>query len=406
MHTLVQSLEQRRFLNGTVDSTYPVATLAAPNSQAGFYSDGRAAFATLSRSSNGTQTLQVRRRTAAGAADSTFGTGGIAQVSLGVSLSTNLNRVLVDTVNRVLVFTSVRRVNTTAAVITVARFNSNGTVDTTFGTSGVATVNFSRVPIGSVFAAVDVSGRPYVAASTRPTGAGNSDLRAARLTSAGSLDTGWGASGFYINNPTASEDLMYDFKLASDGKPLVAANAGSVLNQPRVFRVNTNGTADTGFTSALTGLEQFQLLPQTDGKTVIVAQDSTTSALNRLVVQRLNTNGSTDTSFVTGGRRTITTPLPVGVIQNLTRDTAGNLYVMGVRPSNSTSNQFVFKLNSNGTLNTSFGSAGAITPRANLFAGLGSFAVVSGKLMVATPFALSPGTTVVNSLGIARYNIA
>jgi hypothetical protein len=79
---------------------------------------------------------------------------------------------------------------------------------------------------------------------------------------------------------------------------------------------------------------------------------------------------------------------------------------MGVRPSNSTSNQFVFKLNSNGTLNTSFGSAGAITPRANLFAGLGSFAVVSGKLMVATPFALSPGTTVVNSLGIARYNIA
>lgn len=98
-----------------------------------------------------------------------------------------------------------------------------------------------------------------------------------------------GATGYYASVVFSGLTDPTRFNIQSDGKIVFCTTTG-------LKRYNTNGTIDTGFTSAITG-QTNDVAFQSDGKLVVVGFGVTGG------VTRLNTNGTYDTSFsgVTSG---------------------------------------------------------------------------------------------------------
>ncbi len=402
----IDGLEARRLLAVSLPdlgyATLGTAQVSYANAGVAALTDGRSIYANLTRSTTGVATLSVKRLTSGGSGDGSFGTSGTATISLGNVVSSQLARVQVDSTGRPVISSVLRRAGAANPIVSVVRLTTAGLVDTTFNTTGIAEVNFGRSLASTPYVAVNSPGQVYVAASTRAS-TGTSDVRLARLGANGVLDTTFGSAGVFTTNPSAGDDLVYDLALAADGKPLIAANAGTVQNQPRLIRVTTTGAADSSFTASLSGLEQFVLFSQTDGKTILVGQDATVAATNRLVVQRLNSNGSVDTTFVAGGKASLLTALPVGQITRVTRNTAGNLFVAGLQPVNinGQSQAFVTAITPTNAIDFAFGTNGSINPLPGVFATSGDVALI-GAAKLGVAFA-NGASSPASSVTVKRY---
>jgi len=140
----------------------------------------------------------------------------------------------------------------------LTRFNTNGQVDTTFGTSGVTTIympssasTWRATPEGIT---VDASGKIYITGWGYSSASNTTDpnLSLIRLTSSGALDTTFGTGGrvfaysLGIGTSTQQEKGMA-VSIQSDGKVLVA---GYINSSPIVFRFTSAGAIDTTFGSA------------------------------------------------------------------------------------------------------------------------------------------------------------
>lgn len=193
--------------------------------------------------------------------------------------------------------------------VTVRRFNSDGTVDTTFGVGGTVITDAGLTSKGMAIK-VQLDGKIVVAANS-----GSYPFRKTavlRYSADGVLDATFGSAGVYLSEL----DLPDDIELLADGKILISG-VGQVPNTTdpgvQVVRIDPNGTADTtfgtgGFASSTygssTGSDKMAL--QTDGK--IVVSGRTIYGANRGMVHRFNADGSPDLTFGTGGYREIAGP--------------------------------------------------------------------------------------------------
>jgi uncharacterized delta-60 repeat protein len=92
--------------------------------------------------------MAVVRFNANGTLDTTFGTNGIARVDLGVGAGTtrdSLYSVARDATNRIVLFGSKKADSRTDSDRVVVRLTTAGVVDTTFGTMGVNTLNIGNL---------------------------------------------------------------------------------------------------------------------------------------------------------------------------------------------------------------------------------------------------------------------
>ncbi|MGA9109772.1 MAG: delta-60 repeat domain-containing protein, partial [Smithella sp.] len=196
---------------------------------------------------------------------------------------------------------------TTASVTDTASSSVSGSLDTTFGTGGIVTT-----PIGSYDAyayalAIQSDGRIVV--SGYSSNGSNYDFALVRYNTDGSLDTTFGTGGIVITPMGSGYDIAYALAIQSDGRILAAGNSynGSNYNFALV-RYNTNGSLDTTFgtggivtTSIGTGdSEALALGIQSDGN-ILAAGKSPDGSNNDFALVRYNTNGSLDTTFGTGG---------------------------------------------------------------------------------------------------------
>src|SRR5262249_27806631 len=123
----------------------------------------------------------------------------------------------------------------------VARFNVDGTPDTSFGTNGQVINNFLPGLTDGAFAVVVQSDGKIVAGGTTGGDGGPGDfdhVALARYNSNGSLDTTFGSNGFVGND--LNTVTVTDLALQSDGKIIVG-----ISNY--IGRYNSNGTLDTTF---------------------------------------------------------------------------------------------------------------------------------------------------------------
>lgn len=130
----------------------------------------------------------------------------------------------------------------------VLRYNSNGTLDTSFGTGGVAQTDFGGDDVAQTIK-VQGDGKIIVAGYTSPNGA-TADFAFVRYNSNGSLDTTFGTNGKTTTSIVGSGyDAITDIAIQSDGKIIAIgyANVGINNNEIVVVRYNTNGSLDTNF---------------------------------------------------------------------------------------------------------------------------------------------------------------
>lgn len=246
----------------------------------------------------------VPASTAAGAVDTCFGTNGT--VTTDITNDRDYSRAMALQADGKIVVAGISGYSATAptADFTVVRYNTDGSLDTTFDGDGIVITDIGPgtndddycrgmaiQPDGKIV----IGGRSFLTPTTY-------GLVVVRYNSDGTLDTTFDGDGkAQFEMPAIIE--MYGFALQSDGKILVAGR--SFLNgvfTGLIVRFDPNGSLDTTFgaggstTASISGV--FSLALQNDGKIIASGTQGPDPAF---AIARLNSNGSLDTTFGTGG---------------------------------------------------------------------------------------------------------
>jgi len=292
-----------------------------------------------------------------GSLDSTFGSNGKITTSAGSGYDGGGDKsVTVQADGKILV------AGTSSNDFALVRYNSDGSLDTSFDGDGKVTTSISSswdsLDYGFSLA-VQADGKILVAGAARPNG-----FALVRYNSDGSLDTSFDSDG-KVTTPVGSHSgYSKSVSIQADGKILLAgdSNDGSNNTDFALVRYNPNGSLDTSFdgdgkvTTAVGSNydygESFSV--QADGKILVAGRSENGNKVFGFALVRYNSDGSLDTSFDGDGK--VTTAGGVG--QSVSVQADGKILVAG------TGNAFDFALvryNSNGSLDTTFGDA-PITP--------------------------------------------
>lgn len=280
---------------------------------------------------------------AGGTLDTTFGASGIARLDVGGTGSTDALEDLALQSDGMVV--GVGRTSTGMAML---RLKTDGTLDSAFGTAGsvgATTLDPARA------VAVQPDGKIVVVGQSAPTG-GN--LVLARYSAAGQLDPGFGTSGTVTVTMSGAGSGGWDVAVQSDGMIDVLAVDAGVLT---VLRFTSAGAADSTFgtsgranqTATPSGGNRLAL--QADGKIVLTGLSGTAGGL-----VRLKADGTADTGFGTSGTATTANHVPRAVAA----PSGGKLVVAGDLGASDTK-VMVSRRNADGTLDSTFGASGVAT---------------------------------------------
>lgn len=295
-------------------------------------------------------------------------------------------------------------------------FAAGGDLDTTFSTDGKTTVSFNNQDYA--YAMAVQSDKKVIVVGRSLNGTNSYDVAVTRLNTNGSLDTTFNGTGkllidYGVSSPTI--DSGEAVTIQADGKILIAGDTGSSLT---IARVNSNGTLDTSFNSTgrrvLTRPSGYAhraeaIALQSDGKILIggsYTYDSTQpNAIEGPLVARLNSDSSLDTSFGSGGYDHLSTPTaPYDTsdveVQGLAVQGDGKIVYVG-SVIGGTSTHFIGRLNTGGTSDTTFspGSLGSAFAQTSFYA----LALQSDGKIVAVGSCVAPSSTNSNFLAV-RYN--
>jgi uncharacterized delta-60 repeat protein len=187
----------------------------------------------------------------------------------------------------------------------VARYNTDGSLDTTFDGDGKLTTDFVSPFDVAKSIAIQADGKIVVA------GGSNGDFAVARYNTVGSLDTSFSGDGKLTNDFGSGSCHAYSVAIQANGKIVVAGVSGSDF---AVSRYNTDGSLDTSFDAdgkLTTDFDAsydgaYSVAIQADGK-IVVAGDSGYGSNYDFAVARYRTDGSLDPSF--SGDGTVTTDI-------------------------------------------------------------------------------------------------
>ena len=352
-----------------------------------------------------------------GAPDASFGTAGV--VVYGVDRTVPVG-VAIQPDGKILVGSTAGS-NTDGGGTALARFNSNGSVDSSFGTGGHVELLFSGIARSAAIA-LQQDGKILMTGSNA----------LARLDSNGQLDTSFGTGGVSALPFLGAAAIV----LQSDGKILIASATSlfGVDTGGIIVRFNPNGTLDKtfglfgqiasvtsggGFGPAGTAAVSSIVL-QADGK-FIVAGAITSKLVNPpgtnrtgFGLIRYNPNGSIDTTFGTrGGILTNFGSNPNATAFALAIQSNGDIIAAGQAGTADPINPLLVlpaslalsRYSSAGKLDTTFGSGGTVTTSLGGNASaISSLAIQSDGKIVAAGSIFSFGVTTSQAqAAVARY---
>ncbi len=234
-YTTAGALDTSFDIDGKVTTRYGAYTDTAE--AVALQSDGKivaAGFADIG-SQDTDNDFALARYTTAGALDASFGTGGKVTTNIA-SVEDRATDMAVQSDGKVVVvgYTRVGGNNDDANDFALARYNANGTLDTSFSADGKVTTAISSGDDRARGVAVQSDGKIVVAGHSR------GDFAVARYNADGSLDTSFGDDGKVITDFN-SLDYAQDVAVQSDGK-IVAAGYSS--NNFALARYNADGSLD------------------------------------------------------------------------------------------------------------------------------------------------------------------
>ncbi|UQA95610.1 NHL repeat-containing protein [Streptomyces halobius] len=372
----------------------------------------------------GTAQFALARYNPDGSLDATFGNGGKVQFRFFDAPNTQFARnVFVQSDGKVLV-SGLAGPNEQTASAAVARLNPDGSLDTTFGGGdGKVTLN---IGVGSGFRGIAQQSDGKIVA----VGAANTDAFIARFNPDGSLDTTYGSSGTGWEKPTVlAASHFFDLRLDSSGRAVVAGFQTTADNTNAVLaaRFTTSGRLDTSFNGV--GFTAVPLTPLNDlafgvdldhSKIVLAGVANVNDPFNiegngKIGVVRLNSDGSLDTSFGGDGKVVTDVTAKVDQARDVQVQSTGKVVVSGMRGATSAfpadpvdGNTLVARYTKDGSLDTGFGTGGMVTTSFS-----GGPDVWRGSEIVGSRLVVAGGATVTKpdgtqglSFAVARYRLS
>ena len=303
-----------------------------------------------------------------GSLDSSFGSGGRVTTDFagGADVAFAL---AIQADGKVVVAGRAFTGTTTKNDFALARYNSDGSLDSSFGSGGRVTTDFTNTS-DEVFALfIQTDGKLVVAGDTA-TSFIDSDFALARYNSDGSLDSTFDSDGRVTTDFAGGASVAFALAIQADGKLVVAGDTDTGFTglDFALARYNSNGSLDSTFDSggrvttdfANSSDVAFALTIQADGKLVVAGDASTGTELD-FALARYNANGSLDSSFGTGGRVTTNFPGNSAEASALSIQTDGKLVVAGDTDTGTDFNFALTRYNPDGSLDSTFGSSGRVT---------------------------------------------
>jgi len=253
--------------------------------------------------------------TGVGALDPTFGAGGKVRTDLGGQIEW-IEDLAVQSDGKI-VAVGTTGTQTTSSEFALARYASDGSLDASFGAGGKVTTDFG----GRAFAvALRGDGKIVVAGDGARGGATGDDIALARFNTDGSLDTSFGVGGKVLTDFNSTNEAASELAIQPDGRLVVVGYTGPfgpyVTNPPdfALARYNPNGSLDTSFdgdgkvsTAFTAGWSDqgYGIALAPDGKIVAAGWGIPAGASGPGVIDvaRYNADGSLDASF--GGDGTL-----------------------------------------------------------------------------------------------------
>jgi uncharacterized delta-60 repeat protein len=355
--TIIANYTQAINFDGLLDNTFGSQGIVTTNF-VGFDSANAVALqpdgkiiAVGNTNTGGAGDFALARYNTNGSLDVTFGTNGKVTTSLsagrdiayGVALQSDGKIVVVGGTDI-----------TVAGDFVIARYNYNGSLDTTFNSAGtipgVVILNLT----GGIDTAYGVLIQPngaIVAVGGTNTGAAG-DFVLVRYTTTGIPDTTFNGTGQIIKSLSGGVDIAYSVLLQSDGKIISVGISGTSIG---MVRYTSTGVLDTSFNGTgiqTTGMgNAFASALQSDGSILATGTDAGQANLQ---LARYTSTGTLDTSFNL-----------TGVVTNTNAETANciilqaNKILVGGNTAGAVT--FLARYNPNGSIDTSFGTAGQIT---------------------------------------------
>lgn len=284
-------------LDGTLNGNGSVLTLFGNSAQANAIAV-QSADQKIVISGYSDNTIGLCRILPAGTLDTAFGSGGRVNLAIGTSAVAASVNVLSSAKILIAGAATVSGVND----FFIARYNTAGTIDTTFGTasSGYTTTSIGTSANAAAMG-VQVSSGKIIAGGTA-TISGVSEFAVVRYTSSGILDTTFGTSGITTTAIGTSATLNALIVDSLNNTVAVGTAVISGSNTIVVARYTASGVLDSTFGSA--GITTISL--PSSGQGFGVTLDASNNILvvgtsgNNVVLARLTTSGILDTTFGAG----------------------------------------------------------------------------------------------------------
>ena len=188
---------------------------------------------------------------------------------------------------------------------------------------------------------------------------------------AGSLDTSFGNGGKVITSFFTGADIAKSVAIQNDGKIIVAGDCMNTQNKTDfgIIRYNINGSIDTTF--GINGKALFdvsngiplnyndyvsKVLLTASGKILITGQKN--NALFAII--RLNSDGTLDTTYGVNGSTTFSLG-GSSIANSAIMQTDGKVVIVGENSGSSSSDFAIARINADGTLDLDFSNDGKTT---------------------------------------------
>lgn len=282
-------------------------------------SDGRILAAGSVYLDNQDEDFAVARLDSTGGLDPSFGVGGNAYLAAPGRVDQG-EIVLVQADGRIVVAGVVDVAPPplrSYADFAVARFNSDGSVDRGFGTGGRTMVDLAGRTDLVRAAALQSDGRIVVVGRVADGPSTTPDVGLARFNGDGSVDTSFGSSGVVVRdlNGQGAWDEASSVAIQSDGKIVISAlnRSPGAPNRFTVARFNADGSLDNGFatngvsTTAFSSGDDYSrgLAIEPGGRIVAAGSTAGATPQSDFGLLRLMPDGTLDTGFDGDGQLTI-----------------------------------------------------------------------------------------------------
>lgn len=245
----------------------------------------------------------------------------------------------------------------------VARYDTTGVLDPSFGTGGI---QMNALLNGGRFGSVAIRDDGYiVACGVLNEAPSNEMFIAARYTPSGLPDTSFDGDGFALIDITPDDDAASDIELEPGGSILITGYCGLGTDMNiALVRLAADGSLDPSLAGDGIVIEQlstdqdaaYSVVRQPGDGKILVSGVTTFLPMVFMVVARYNTDGSLDNTFAGDG--IYQSPHPgLNFPGNMVLAPDGRIVIGGTWATNF----LVAIVNPDGTADTNFGSDGVVT---------------------------------------------